>query len=667
MKQFFFFWLLLTSIVSSAQHFPKKYVDSLTAVALSKKSNHPLVLNRDSLLNLLWLSPEPAQRIAIFYDIVANYDELTPDKSLYYHQHILEGAQKRKDKVLEAVVMAELGYITSRNGNTAEGLKMIYRSLEQAEATGNAQAIGIAYNNLGHCYPNNPKMSRDYMTKALEYARKGNDFLFACYDLGNLGKMFLQEQNRDSALAYFLESYRLAVEKNLEPPIPLTLLSLAGFDKKENSLQYYRQASLMPFSIRNSNAKSRIALRNANYYMQSNRMDSAFHFVSEYYNIARTANLTQQLSALDLMARYYKALPDTDSTLSYLERYYNLKDSLYGDKVMEQAQSMAYNDMQRQKELIAQKAAYQNRIILYLVSSVALFLMVLAFIFWRTKRKEQHAKKLLQQQKDQLEKTLLKLESTQTQLIQSEKMASLGELTAGIAHEIQNPLNFVNNFSEVNTELIGELVEEVNKGNTDEVRAIANDIKENSEKINHHGQRAAAIVKGMLQHSRSSSGVKEPTYINALCDEYLRLSYHGLRAKDKSFNAEINTDFDETIGKINIIPQDIGRVVLNLLTNAFYAVDEKKKTGAEGYEPTVTIDTKKVNDKIEISVTDNGDGIPQKILDKIFQPFFTTKPTGQGTGLGLSLSYDIVKAHGGELKVETKEGEGSEFTIKLPL
>jgi signal transduction histidine kinase len=266
-----------------------------------------------------------------------------------------------------------------------------------------------------------------------------------------------------------------------------------------------------------------------------------------------------------------------------------------------------------------------------------------------------------------LNSTIDSLKKTQTQLIQAEKMASLGELTAGIAHEIQNPMNFVNNFSEVNRELLEEMKEELNKGNFDSAKKLANDVIDNEDKIIFHGKRADAIVKGMLQHSRSSSGIKEPTNINALCDEYLRLSYHGLRAKDKSFNATMKTDFDYTIDNINIIPQDIGRVVLNLLTNAFYVVDEKKKSGTENYEPTVLISTKKIADKVEIRVSDNGNGIPQKALDKIFQPFFTTKPTGQGTGLGLSLSYDIVtKGHAGELKVETKEGEGSTFKIVLP-
>jgi signal transduction histidine kinase len=267
----------------------------------------------------------------------------------------------------------------------------------------------------------------------------------------------------------------------------------------------------------------------------------------------------------------------------------------------------------------------------------------------------------------ELKHSLEELRSTQAQLIQSEKMASLGELTAGIAHEIQNPLNFVNNFSDVNQEMIDEAGEEIDKGNIGQVKNILNDIKENSAKISHHGKRADAIVKGMLQHSRISTGQKESTDINALTDEYLRLSYHGIRAKDKSFNATLQTNFDASIGRINIVPQDIGRVILNILNNAFYAVNEKKSQSSETYEPTISVFTKRVSNRIEIVVKDNGDGIPQKVIDKIFQPFFTTKPTGQGTGLGLSLSYDIIKAHGGEIKVQTKEGEGSEFLVQLPV
>ncbi|TXD70023.1 GHKL domain-containing protein [Aequorivita lipolytica] len=277
-----------------------------------------------------------------------------------------------------------------------------------------------------------------------------------------------------------------------------------------------------------------------------------------------------------------------------------------------------------------------------------------------------------------LNTSLENLKATQSQLIQAEKMASLGELTAGIAHEIQNPLNFVNNFSEVSNELLAEMNLELNKGAIEEAKAISEDIKQNLEKIAHHGKRADGIVKGMLQHSQKNTGEKEFTDINKLADEYLRLAYHGLRAKDKSFNATLETDYDDSIGKIEIVPQDIGRVVLNLITNAFYAVNERKnESNDKDFKPTVSVSTKKGKEKIQISVKDNGNGIPKNILDKIFQPFFTTKPTGQGTGLGLSLSYDIVKANGGELKVETKvdegnpddfgKGKGTEFIISLPI
>ncbi|MEO8109042.1 MAG: ATP-binding protein [Ginsengibacter sp.] len=270
-------------------------------------------------------------------------------------------------------------------------------------------------------------------------------------------------------------------------------------------------------------------------------------------------------------------------------------------------------------------------------------------------------------QKDELEHAITELKATQAQLIHSEKMASLGELTAGIAHEIQNPLNFVNNFSEINYELIEEMKSELSAGNAEEAVSIAENIKENEQKIIHHGKRADAIVKGMLQHSRSSSGQKEPTDINALADEYLRLSYHGLRAKDKSFNSKMETCFDETLDKINVVPQDVGRAFLNLFTNAFYAVSERKKIENNGYMPNVIVSTKKLPGKVQIKVRDNGLGIPEKALDKIFQPFFTTKPSGQGTGLGLSLSFEIItQGHGGEMKVDTKEGEFAEFVIELP-
>lgn len=270
-------------------------------------------------------------------------------------------------------------------------------------------------------------------------------------------------------------------------------------------------------------------------------------------------------------------------------------------------------------------------------------------------------------QTSELRQTLDNLQATQTQLIQSEKMASLGELTAGIAHEIQNPLNFINNFSEVNHDLLGELKAAVEKADWDEVKILATDVQANEDKINHHGKRADAIVKGMLQHSRHSTGQKEATDINALCDEYLRLAYHGLRASDKGFNAQLSTSLDPAAGHVEAMVQELGRVILNLINNAFYAVHERKQKEGVDFTPQVTITTQRKSDQIMIKVADNGGGIPAAVREKIFQPFFTTKPTGKGTGLGLSLSYDIItKGHQGKIELETEEGVGTTFTIILP-
>jgi len=396
--------------------------------------------------------------------------------------------------------------------------------------------------------------------------------------------------------------------------------------------------------------------------IKQGRLDEAIAFLKKDIERVKGQRL-YEMRDYRLLSTLYEQTGNYKNANDAHKRYLILQDSLKADQSKFSSLSFEIEQEMNEKELSIAKLESKSKIAdlsRNFTIGIAVLLSILAGGIYHRFQSKKKANLVL-------EKTLATLKSTQAQLIQSEKMASLGELTAGIAHEIQNPLNFVNNFSEVNMELIAELKEELEAGNLEDIKAIADDIAVNEEKILQHGKRADAIVKGMLQHSRSSNGVKEPTDINALADEYLRLAYHGLRAKDKSFNAELKTNFDNSIGSIHIIPQDIGRVILNLITNAFYVVDEKKNSGIEGYEPTVSVSTKKEGNKVMISIKDNGNGIPQNILDKIFQPFFTTKPTGQGTGLGLSLAYDIVKAHGGELIVETIEGEGTSFTIQLPL
>jgi signal transduction histidine kinase len=375
-----------------------------------------------------------------------------------------------------------------------------------------------------------------------------------------------------------------------------------------------------------------------------------------------------------LLADIYQKTGDINKANYAYRSYINLQDSILADQGKYRTLSFETEQQINAKELSISKLETDNKISAlsrnFTIGISVLLLVLAGSIYYRfTAKKKANLV---------LEKTLADLKSTQSQLVQSEKMASLGELTAGIAHEIQNPLNFVNNFSSLNTELVAEVREAISSGNLGDADEMLGNIADNEEKIHHHGKRADAIVKGMLQHSQKGSGTKEPTNINALADEYLRLAYHGLKAKDKMFNAIIKTDFDDGIGNINIIPQDIGRVLLNLINNAFYAVDEKNKQASDGYQPEITVSTRLYNASknqsisqlanwVIISVQDNGNGIPENIRNKIFQPFFTTKPTGQGTGLGLSLSYDIIKSHGGEITVESKQGEGSEFFIRLPI
>ena len=514
----------------------------------------------------------------------------------------------------------------------------------------------------------------DQFQQAIQlWEKSGQPMAEMYFTFSQLGMLYGSRNQLDSALLYAQKGYNLGLHsKDYRKFFALAIGALGNIHVK---LHNYKLAeSLFRAGIVQSGLYDNIYFQARNYnnlaslFNQINLTDSSVYYAKISLQLCQKHNFGDYtFDASSILSKVYESENKPDSAFKYIKIMLAAKDSVFSQSKGLQFQQTAFKDIQRLQEISTDKERYQYHVKVYaLLATLSVFLL-LSFILYRNTLQKQKAKIKIQQAYEELK-------ATQAQLVQREKMASLGELTAGIAHEIQNPLNFVNNFSEVNKELLVEMKEEINKGNMDEVKAIANDVIENEEKINHHGKRADDIVKGMLQHSRINIGVKEPANINALVDEHLRLSYNSLRAKDKTFNATLKTDFDETIGNINIIPQDIGRVLLNLYNNAFYAVNEKLKAESlkpkaeeEIYEPTISVTTKKVGDKIFVSVKDNGNGIPQKIVDKIFQPFFTTKPTGQGTGLGLSLSYDIVKAHGGEIKVETKEGEGTEFIIQLPV
>ena len=508
--------------------------------------------------------------------------------------------------------------------------------------------MGIAYKNLNKL-DSAMLIVQNGLSLSKQFGYKENVSRLLTY----IGEIHFARGNIDEARRYYHEALRLAFGENNFVSLVMIYFGLT----KSFMLQHEKDSSLFYANKANET------------------LTSVGSLAGTVWNPA---------TAYENLFRIYSLRNETDSAEKYMDLALRAKDSLnsYTIKSSAQAQDLFLREQIRMKELEKERIQFRNKVEAYSMLAGIAVLLLLAIFFYINNRQKQKSKL-------KIEKAYDELKSTQAQLIQQEKMASLGELTAGIAHEIQNPLNFVNNFSEISRELIEEMRSELTKGNHEDAKAIVEDVKQNLEKINHHGKRADAIVKGMLQHSRSSSGKKESTDINALADEYLRLAYHGMRAKDKSFDATTKTDFDDSIGKINVVPQDMGRVILNLINNAFYAVDEKKKSmppspkGEKGtasfdYEPVVTVTTKRLGPppsdgdrgkpdsyRVEIRVADNGNGIPQKVLDKIFQPFFTTKPTGQGTGLGLSLAYDIIKAHGGEIKVNTKEGEGSEFIIQL--
>ncbi len=655
----------------------------------------------DSLQLIFYNSANDTIRMGVARSLGFYYQELNYDSALYFHQKQALLAVQLKAKLWEADAIENMGYVLSIQKNYPQSLKAFLNAIQIAEdketekniwqvsrfsKAGDptlARLVVLAFSrmDLGRLYgfTGNVKEELSNSFEALKIAERVGDAANLANINQNIGFIFIRLNQPDSALTFLKKALAYTKTSGIKR-FNGQLLNYFGtiYLKKANyalAKQYFTDAIRESQQPNNSNFLAMAYLGIGEAWRFMGNTDSSLWYAKRglaISEISQTPDLLAQ--AYTSLSSIYKLRKNMDSAFFYQGLAMAEKDSINSVEKLNQFQNIGFDEQLKIQELEKEKIENQNKIRIYGLLAGLVVLSIIAFIIFRNNQQKQKANKVL-------ESTLTDLKSTQSQLIQSEKMASLGELTAGIAHEIQNPLNFVNNFSSINTDLIVEMQQEMDDGHYSEAKTISNDIKENEQKILHHGGRADAIVKGMLQHSRKHTGIKEPIDMNVLTEEYTNLAYHSFRAKDKFSpegmalpNSEYILNLDPNLPLISIVPQDIGRVLLNLIHNAFYAVAEKSKQNILGYVPCVAISTSMCIDKVKIKVKDNGPGIPDTIKDKIFQPFFTTKPTGQGTGLGLSLAYDIVKAHGGEIKVVTPPtgqqgmaGAGSEFIIQLPI
>ncbi|MBC7904714.1 MAG: hypothetical protein H7Y27_14915 [Gemmatimonadaceae bacterium] len=628
----------------------------------------------DSILNIYKKQTDPESRFNQILGIYLTKIEAYPLLMLDCYKKLYLIGKENSDLIAESSAWSFAGQGYRLTGNYTKALDCHHKAIALAEKTGHPSLLGYAQNRMGHIYKDrleNERAIQIYQDAAANIAKGKNQFL-AYWPSMNMGQVYNNANRPDSALFFAkkaYDEYSKLKDGGRSLPYILTTIGVAysKLGNKSEAGQYFKRSILESEKSQSSRYMNDSYQAVAEHYYRFNMMDSARYYARKSIDVVdSTALSTLALKPAKLLMDSYEST-NADSTLKYFRLHRASNDNLFSARANQQLQMMTFEEDQRQRDMVTEKETYKTKIKTNLLIGGLAGFSILAFYLYRNNRQKQKANILLND-------TLTNLKSTQTQLIHSEKMASLGELTAGIAHEIQNPLNFVNNFSEVSRELIEELKTDKAKLTATEQEEILNDIDKNLEKIHHHGKRADSIVKGMLQHSRSGSMQKEQVDINALCEEYVRLAYHGLRAKDKSFNAHFETDLDPAIGTVNLIQQEIGRVILNLINNAFYAVSEKQQTADANYKPIVQIQTRKLINQIEIKLSDNGSGIPREIREKIFQPFFTTKPTGQGTGLGLSMSYDIItKGHGGTISVTSvheTDGSGQKtgttFTITIP-
>ena len=663
--------LLITVSFAAAQ---KKHIDTLR-LQLSKAKTD--TMRNKALLNL---------GVAYYHS--------NPDSAMLFEQQTYLLAKKNNWTIGQEISLKNMADIYADWAEYVKAISFYFKALKIAGELNDLYGMSVVNVDIGAtCIQQQDyKKALPYLRLALKQSntfsithklrfkhKQNREFIWAC-----IGDCYRNMHRTDSA-AYYLEiAFDDCKKFNFSDDIRWIQRDLGEVEAEKGdkigALGFFRRAVTSDKAVGDAKSESNAYLSTANLYHKYKQQDSAEYYAQKALERAAAGKYEQEvLNAGKVLSIFY----DEDHNLPQAYKYFKIttvaKDSLYSQDKVKQLLSIDFDEKEKQQELLTaqregQKEA-EDRLRTYILSGGLGILLLLAIIFWRNSNQRKKANNLLSKQKREIEaqrdhtnKTLTELKLTQNQLIQSEKMASLGELTAGIAHEIQNPLNFVNNFSEVNREMIDEMKAELKEGNMVEALAIADDIQKNEEKINHHGKRADFIVKGMLQHSRPSSGERQLTNMNVLAQEYFKLAYQGLRGKDKSFNSEMVTHFDPNLPRVDVVQQDMGRVMLNLFNNAFYAVNQKQRKADEGYKAEVSVSTSVEKGQVIISVKDNGVGIPDAIKAKIMQPFFTTKPAGEGTGLGLSLTYDmVVKGHGGSIVVNSQEGEGSEFLISLPM
>ncbi|MFN8355028.1 MAG: ATP-binding protein [Spirosomataceae bacterium] len=629
----------------------------------------------DSLKHELAIARHDTSRVLLLCSIGYEYRNFNADSGILFINQGLKLARQSKFLKGEVRALERLGANERVRGNLIQALDLLLKSLEIAEKNNFVYDIaralnGIALINFGI---NDYRKALNYHQKSLRLFETIKDKENSALLFSNIGQDYLRLNQMDSALYFGIKALNAEWYKNEKVRHDFQhifmLLQLGDTYKKMGNDQlafaYYQQA-VQEGDKDDHRTRSETYYRLATYYKEKNHIDSCIYYAQKGLLEGELASIKRTIFfSSSLLSEIYEPI-NTKEALRYYKIASAAYDSLYGITKVQGLQKLFLEQQERQQKKEIERLAYETQLKQYAFLVGLGVLLAIAFILYRNNIREKKAKKLLQEQKEKVESTLTQLQSTQAQLIQKEKLASLGELTAGIAHEIQNPLNFVNNFSELSGELLEEMEEEIDKGNAKEVKAISSDLKQNLQKINHHGKRASSIVKGMLEHSRMGTGERVLTDLNILCDEYLRLSYHGMRAKNNQFNADYELITDPDLPKVNVVPQDIGRVLLNLINNAFYAAYESKKS-----QPKVIVSSASIalsdGSTVIIRVKDNGKGIPKENLAKIFQPFFTTKPTGEGTGLGLSLAYDIItKGHGGTIEVESVQGEGTTFSVQLP-